>query len=119
MPILDMEGPYVLDPIKIDRLVAPKVPGNYAVGYIAGGDFIVLYIGRSDDNLNRELKNWVFRKSDCLFFKFSCANSSQEAFKKECTNYHNFGGSVKLKNKEHPQKPANTDWTCPHCNELS
>jgi hypothetical protein len=116
MATLDMEGPYVLIPDKIDEVIPQKVTGNFAVGYISESDFIVLYIGRSDDDLNAAIKDWVFRKSDCIFFKFKVMKTAKEAFFKECTNYHDFQGSTNLKNERHPWRNEGTDWKCPHCN---
>lgn len=115
MASLDMKGPYVLVPDKIDENVAPNLPGNYAVGYISVNDFIVLYVGRSEKDINAELKDWVYRKSDCLFFKFSIAKSPEEAFYKECVNFHDFSGSTNLKSCKHPAREAALKWKCPHC----
>jgi hypothetical protein len=115
MASLEMEGPYVLVPDRIDEQVTAKTAGNFALGYIAESDFVVLYVGRSDEDLNAVLKDWVFLKSDCLFFKYSTAKTAEEAFKKECINYHDFGASVNLKNEKHPERPACADWKCPGC----
>ena len=115
MASLDMQGPFVLIPDKIDENVAPNQPGNYALGYISEKDFIVLYVGRSATDINEELKNWVFRKADCLFFKYSVANSPEDAFYKECTNYHDFTGSTNLKSNKHPEREDSQNWKCPYC----
>ncbi len=115
MASLDMEGPYVLVPDKIDEYVGANFPGNFATGYIVNNDFIVLYLGRSSEDINKELKNWVYRKSDCLFFKFSIAESAEKAFYKECINYHDFNGSVNLRNDGHPIRDDSVDWKCPNC----
>ncbi|MBU4305808.1 MAG: hypothetical protein KJ893_09375 [Candidatus Omnitrophica bacterium] len=116
MASLNMQGPYVLVPDKIDEVVPAKTPGNYAIGYVADSDFIVRYVGRASTDLNRELKGMVYRLSDCLFFKFSMAKSSKEAFKKECINYHDFGGNTQLKNTGHPvRRNGEEDWKCPCC----
>lgn len=115
MANLEMQGPYVLIPDKIDEIVTAKTPGNYALGYIADKNFIVVYIGRSDNDLNSELKKLVFCKSDCLFFKFFLVKSADEAFEKECLNYHDFGGNTGLKNNKHPVPLKGFDWKCPVC----
>jgi hypothetical protein len=41
--------------------------------------------------------------------------SPKAAFEKECKNYHDFGGSEKLDNKQHPERPDGTNWECPVC----
>ncbi|MBU1045144.1 MAG: hypothetical protein KJ915_12190 [Candidatus Omnitrophica bacterium] len=114
MASLNMDGPYLLIPDKIDEVVPFRTPGAFALGYISDVDFVVIYIGRSDVNLNNELKDWVFRKSDCLFFKYSVTKNAQEAFQKECTAYHDFGG-INLKSEKHPERMAEMDWRCPVC----
>ena len=110
-----MQGPYVLVPDQIDEHVSPKKPGAFALGYICNGDFIVRYVGRADTDLHKELNSWVFRKSDCLFFKYRMTATPREAFEKECASFHDFGGTVGLTNEAHPKRPANTDWRCARC----
>jgi hypothetical protein len=114
MPSLDMEGPYALTKAKIDEAVTPTSAGNYALGYTNDkGTFIVEYVGRSDSDVNAELKSKVGTKYKQ--FKFSYATSPKAAFEKECRNYHDFGGKDKLDNDIHPARPAGTDWKCPVC----
>ncbi len=115
MSSLDMSGPYVLVPDQIDEQVSAKKAGAFALGYVCDGDFIVRYIGRSDTDLNKELKDWVFRKSDCIFFKYLTTSSPREAFEKECTSFHDFGGTTGLTNGSHPQRPEGSGWLCPKC----
>jgi len=108
-----MNGPYSLTEKKFDELVAANKIGNYALGRTdEEGTFLVSYIGRSDSDLNSRLKDYVgnYRK-----FKYSIASSIKEAFEKECNNYHDFGGSEKLKNDKHPNRPVGKDWECPGC----
>lgn len=71
------------------------------------------YVGRSDDDLNARLKQWVDGKYSCTF---EYCSSPNDAFVKESTLYHYHGGSEKLDNKTHPQRSANSDWQCPKCN---
>ena len=57
MASLEMNGPYVFTSEKIDEVVTRTSFGNYALGYTKDdGAFIVKYIGRSDTDLNQELK---------------------------------------------------------------
>jgi hypothetical protein len=114
MASLGMEGPYDFTSSEIDRVVTRTSPGNYALGYKNDeGTFIVLYVGRSDIDVNEELKARL--DSRYKHFKYSYATSPKAAFEKECRNYHDFGGSEKLDNKIHPSRPAKTDWKCPVC----
>ena len=114
MASLEMKGPYVFNPARIDEVVTKRSAGNYALGYTRDdGMFIVEYVGRSDANVNQELKT---RLSDGYQkFKYSYATSAKSAFEKECRNYHNFGESAKLSNRYHPGRPEGTDWKCPVC----
>lgn len=116
MPSLNMKGSYPLKDNAIDSHVSRRAPGNYALGYTKeGSTFIVQYVGRSDDDVNSRLHDWT----DAGFkrFKFSYATSAKAAFEKECRNYHDFGGSRKLKNKVHPDRPNGTHWKCPVCGQ--
>lgn len=115
MASLQMEGPYALTSAKIDGVVTKKSPGNYALGYTKDdGTFIVQYVGRSDVDVKQELKARL--DSNYNKFKYSYATSAKAAFEKECRNFHDPGGSQKLDNKNHPDRPNGTSWKCPVCN---
>jgi len=114
MPTLDMQGPYDLTTEKINEIVTQTSAGNYALGYMNDSNaFIVEYVGRSDSNLNERLLKHAGEGYEK--FKYSYAQNSKEAFEKECKNFHDFGGSDKLDNKIHPDRPADKDWKCPYC----
>lgn len=106
-----MEGPYWLTSSSIDHRVTKTSPGVYEL--FRSYDGPVKYVGRSDDDLNARLKQWV--NKDYSYFKFEYCSSSKAAFEKECRLYHYHGGSEKLDNKIHPQKPAGSNWKCPTC----
>lgn len=114
MPSVEMQGPYDFTSKKIDEVVTKTSPGNYALGYTKDNStFVVQYVGRSDTGVNQELKarlNSKYKK-----FKYSYATSPKAAFEKECRNYHDFGGSERLDNKYHPDRPSGTNWKCPIC----
>jgi hypothetical protein len=115
MASLGMEGPCNFTSAKIDEIVTKTSPGNYALGYTKDdGTFIVQYVGRSDTDVNQELKTRL--DSEYKKFKYSYATSPKAAFEKECRNYHDFDGKEKLDNVIHPSRPPRTDWKCPVCN---
>ena len=114
MASLGMKGSYAFTSAKIDEVVTRKSPGNYALGYIKDGTFIVQYVGQSDVDVKRELKARL--DSKYKKFKYSYATSPKAAFEKECRNFHDFGGSEKLHNKNHPDRPSGKSWKCPICN---
>ena len=115
MASLGLEGPRDLDDDTVDEVITKTAPGNYALGYVNDkGTFIVLYVGRSDDDLNDRLYDWT-DSTRYKSFKASYASSPKAAFEKECQNYHDFGGSEKLDNQYHPDRPDGTNWSCPVC----
>ena len=118
MASLGMGGPYQFTSSEIDRVVTKTSPGNYALGQMnEQNTFIVRYVGRSDTNLNQELKARL--PTGLPQFKFSYAASPKAAFEKECQNYHDFGESESLNNEIHPDRPDNTNWVCPSCTIFS
>ena len=112
MSNLNMNGSYPFNSQKIDEVVTRTSPGNYALGYVnTESTFIVQYVGRSDTDLNKELKARLAPKYKQ--FKYSYASSVKAAYEKECQNYHDFGENEKLDNDVHPAKPAGSSWKCP------
>ena len=115
MATLNMQGPYPLTKEKIDDVITKTSPGNYALGNSDEKSFYVHYVGRADDDLNGRLKWWVGKKDKYAEFKYSYAASAKAAFEKECQNFHDFGGSEKLDNEYHPDRPEGANWSCPVC----
>ncbi len=109
---LNMDGPYNLIFEEIDRIVEGGRAGNYALGFVDSMDsrFVILYIGRSDRDLNAELK--TFMGKGYKKFKYCYARTPQEAFAKECFDYHDFGP---IHNGAHPQRPEGSNDRCPKC----
>lgn len=113
MPIeFGLHGPWPLTEKDIDKVVTGIGAGAYILTCerINPG-FIVNYVGRSDDDLNGRLKKWVGMKY--THFMYGFLPSAKDAFLKECRLFHDFGGIEKLDNKIHPDRPKNTNLTCP------
>lgn len=110
-------GPHPLTPQGIDAAVNGVAPGTYVLGRTEGETFYVDYVGRSDGDLNDRLKDWTDSKYD--YFKFGFFKTAKAAFEKECTVFHDFGGTGKLDNDIHPDRPDGSDWRCPRCNVFS
>lgn len=104
---------YILTNETIDKEIGINKIGNYALGIMGQNNIIPKYVGRSDNDLNKRLKDHVLEKK-YTNFKYSLKTSSMAAFKKECENYHDF--KEQLDNDVHPRRPDNTDWKCPRCN---
>lgn len=117
MPNLGMGKSYSFNMKIIKSKVTKKAPGNYALGSLNNNKFTVKYVGRSDSDLGAELLNRVNTHvgKEYSHFKFSYAVNPKQAFEKECRNFHEFGETKKLDNKNHPDKPENTKYKCPIC----
>jgi len=110
-----LKGHFSLTENGIDKEVTKTSAGVYALGHLNNDNtFIVSYVGRSDEDLNGRLKQWVGEKN-YKNFKYDYFPSSKSAFEKECRLYHDFGGKEKLDNDIHPDRPKNTNWECPVC----
>ena len=129
MPSLDMDGPFALERKVIEQKVGGS-PGNFALGTMSGQKrFAVRLVGRSDNNLQQTLLKELKRgsgqpgffarvfggKKRINAFKFSHARDAEAAYSKECRNFHQFGGSSKLANKEHPKPPPGGKLPCEYC----
>jgi hypothetical protein len=106
---------YDLSRQKIAEAVTQLSPGTYALGRVQENGFCPLYVGRSDHDVARELREWVGEKARYKVFVFSYAGTAQAAFEKECEHFHDFGGTERLDNAQHPQRPPHSDWLCPRC----
>jgi len=102
-------GSYSLNEKTIDAQVLPNVRGNYALGKTnERGTFVVGYVGRSDNDLNARLKQWIGKTTEPEF-KFSYAPTPKAAYEKECSNWHDFTPRSQI----HPARPEKSDWKCP------
>ena len=108
---------------EVDRKIEKEKIGNYALGYLQDREdgrrvFTVCYVGRSDTDLKRRIKEHIGENPKYQFFKYSYASSSKDAYYKECNNWHDFGGPEGLLNNSiHPDKPEGTNWKCQQCGE--
>ena len=113
MASLGMSGPFPFTNTGIDNTIQSDKIGNYALGSAnQDGTLNVAYVGRSDNDLNAELKQRL-ETHNHPNFKASYASSPKEAYEKECKNYHDFDPS---QNKIHPAKP-NSNYRCPICGD--
>ncbi len=113
MAVSGLNGPYELTESSINRNVIRVSPGTYVLGRAGNsGNFSIEYVGRSDVNLATRLLQWL---DEYPKFKFGYFDTPKAAFERECRIYHDFGGSDRLDNKIHPQRPQNSNWGCPAC----
>ena len=117
MASLGMLGPFALTDVEVNKRVPENVMGNYAFlqKKWLTSKYIVCYVGRSDTDLKKEIKQQMKtdRAKGCTHFMHCIAKTKKEAFEKECRNYHDFGGSDYLNNDIHPATPAGTTYKCP------
>lgn len=117
MAKLDMDGPFDLKDAVINDKIGKDVIGNFALGFMNGsGKFVVKVVGRSDSNLNKEIKSarrrfsggflgQMFGKAKLNKFKYSLAANADTAFQVEQRAFENFGGAKNLLNKDAPTAP--------------
>jgi hypothetical protein len=117
MASLGMMGPFEFTREKVDQLAENK-PGNFALGKFDSetSKMVVMFVGRADVDLNAVVKAFLTNPR-YKAFKCSQAEDAKAAYEKECRNWHDFGGAVKLDNKSHPSKPDGVDWKCPKCGD--
>lgn len=115
MENLFMKGCYDLTKEKIENNVKDKSIGYYILGEFIKNDFIVKCVGRSDSDLKQSLKDYIGKYSK---FQFQYTDTDEDAFNEECKNYHKYGESEKLDNKDHPKRPYGFSWQCPKCSHF-
>lgn len=115
MASLGMYGPYEFTKESIKNNCPDNKPGNYALGYLNDMSvFIVQYVGRSDTDLQKRLLQHI--GENYKHFKAVYISTQEERYKKECINFHDFGGSDKLNNESHPARPYDSS-KCPICSK--
>ncbi len=110
MPSSGLYGSYPLTAKKNDEVVKGISAGVYTLGYKKEESFYTQYVGRSDSDLNDRLHDYVDSKYER--FKYGFYNSIEDAFKKECSLYHDFNPKD---NSIHPDRPNGTNYICPVC----
>jgi hypothetical protein len=111
MPSTGLAGSFPLTHDEIDKVVRVTSPGTYALGDIDPADraFAIARVGRSDNDLNDRLHDYVgkYRR-----FKAGYSPNAKAAFEKECHLFHDFSPPD---NYIHPDRPNGTNRTCPRC----
>lgn len=109
---MNLKKYWLLDEKNIDD-VANEKPGVYVLGNnLSAFGLIVKYVGRSDESLNKRLRDWI---GHYKYFTGEYADNGVDAYKKECKYFHLYGGFEKLDNEVHPDKPEGYNIGCPIC----
>ena len=94
----------------IDREVPEKSAGAFALDDSEDAlGFHVVYVGRSDVDINNQLHVYV---GTYKRFKFEYCSSPQDAFECECGLWHEFEPQD---NVIHPGRGSEKTWRCPRC----
>jgi hypothetical protein len=88
MSLTDLRGPFLLTAENIRIAVTATLPGAYALGHTDDtGTFIVEKVGRSDESINKKLRDFA----DCYMqFSYEYYPSAIAAFERECDLHHKF-----------------------------
>ncbi len=104
-----MKGSFLLQ----EKVVELYVPSSIRCGVykIIDAQQRVLYIGRSDTNLQKRIKDHIREKFDYHSFYYEEASSEKDAYEKECILWHQY---QPRDNKIHPDHPDfSPHWKCP------
>jgi hypothetical protein len=93
----------------IDAQVKYVSPGVYVLDGTSAGPWTNSYVGRSDNDLNKRLHDWVGKYN---YFKAAYLSSAEAAFAAECELYHALSPKD---NANHPARPVFSNWSCPCC----
>jgi len=104
-----MKGPYPLHLIQISLLVKPRALGVFLI-YNEKKE--VIFVGRSDEDLAKELKKFLDKGK---FFAFEYAISPREAYISECKYFHQYEKNPNFIRKDHPLPPSGEEIKCQVC----
>ena len=105
-----LQGPFTLTDSVIDDVIPLRFPGVFALDDRDDGTgFRIVFVGRSDIDVNNQLHVYVGAYKR---FKFIYSSSSRAAFETECRLFHEFDPHD---NQYHPGRPTGSDWTCSGC----
>ena len=104
-----IEGPFPLTDTSIDEQVTDTSPGVFTLDDDDTVRFHVVFVGRSDRDVNNQLHVYVGKYKR---FKFAYCLSAQTAFEKECELFHDFDPRD---NVNHPARPGDSGWKCRRC----
>lgn len=104
----------------IDVNVADGIqPANYRIIRKDGQNFAVIYVGRVDSRQDRGLKDRIIEHleefGDNCYFEWNVEANIQDAYQRECLDYHCWGKVGFLENIDHPRKPDDCQITCQVC----
>ena len=97
-----MHGPFFLNAASIDEVVKNGRIGVYVLGNLYGNTFVAKYVGRSDTDVKRRLKEHL---GEYWYFWFEYSLDVTQAYVRECEFYHYYNRFGFLDNKINPDNP--------------
>ena len=95
-----MKGPFLLNGIDVYFHVPLTI--YFGVYVITNSQNKVLYVGRSDTNLQHRIKDHIGEKFDYHSFYYEEAYSRKDSYEKECYYWHKY---LPRDNDIHPDHP--------------
>ena len=112
-----MEGPFQLADSVIDTVINNTAPAVFLLRRIEETPKYAHYrarIGRTDGDLAETLNGWL--DSNYRIFSFQYVESTDAAFRQQCTMWHQLNGpDGQLDNKRHPVPNHAQIIQCPIC----
>lgn len=108
-----LNGPFDLSFDCLEKVVPAGRGGVFSLGYMEGNRFRVQRVGRVGSDLRGFLKGLIGSGNQ---FKYQLTRCEKEAFELECLLFHKFKPPS---NFNHPVRPAESQWRCPHCLQSS
>ena len=84
--------------------------GILGVFQLARGEENIAYVGRSDDDLQKEVME--FLDKGYTHFQWVQLPWTKEGFEMQCRLFHHAGGKRRLDNPDHPYPPEGHLWKC-------
>ncbi|MEM7653596.1 MAG: hypothetical protein AAF220_10495 [Pseudomonadota bacterium] len=113
---LQLDGPWQLTEKNIEKVAKLAAPGAFVLGVVKGGQFLVSYVGRDDEDVQAAIFDAYDRHGRATHFKMSYLATAHAAWQKHCHLWHGYGGAEgKLYNRDHPEPPAGSRIECPVC----
>lgn len=100
-----MKGPYSVNDISL--YVEPNSIGAYI---LSSDGKHVYYVGRSDNDLQRRIRQSASERSDYTHFWVEYTTSPMRAYLLECKWFHKYRPTD---NSVHPAVPPGMNWRCP------
>lgn len=108
---LDNIQTFSLNTSVLNTLFSDGIIGIYYLGFVRNGKFLIRYVGRSDCDLRRRLRQHT-KIGRYTHFVYIRTKTIKEAYYLECREWHRLHN---LDNDIHPDEPNYLNYSCPYC----